>query len=71
MSQPVTFLHAMTAGFVHAYELTRGDRDFWKGCQLLETLKVVGEGAGMAAVGVEVPVQSLSCSAVRRYLGLG
>lgn len=59
----------MKAGFVHAYELTKGDRDFWKGCQLLETLKVVGEGAGMAAVGVEVPVHSLSCPAVTRSLG--
>ena len=60
----------MKARFVHAYDLTRGDRDFWKGCQLLETLKVVGEGAGMAAVGVEVPAHCLFCLAVTRSLGI-
>lgn len=69
-SQPATFLHAMKARFVHACGLTRGGRDFWKGCQLSETLKVVGEGTGMAIVGVEVPDHCLSCPAVTHSLGI-
>lgn len=32
-----------------------GDRNFWKGHQLFETLEGVGGDSGMATVGVEVP----------------
>ena len=57
--------------FFHAYDLARGDRNFWKGCQPFEALKVVGEVTGVVAAGVEVPVRCLSCPAVTGNLGIG
>lgn len=47
-----------------------GDRNFWKGCQLFETLEWVGEDSGVATVGAEVPVHWPLCPGGTSYLGV-
>lgn len=48
-----------------------GDRNLWKGCQLFDALKGVGEISGVAAsAGVEAPVHCPLCPAVTSCLGI-